>query len=152
MQFTSSAFKNGERIPPQYTCDGKNMSPPLEIADVPDKAKSLVIIMDDPDVPPSVREDRMWVHWVVYNIPATVKNIAENSVPPGVMGKGTGNKLAYQGPCPPDREHRYFFKLYALDTLLSLKEGATKEQVEEAMKGHILGRIDLMGRYERIRK
>lgn len=152
MKLTSTAFQQGGKIPSKYTCDGQNINPPLQIADVPANAKSLALIMDDPDVPESVRKDRMWVHWVIYNMPAAATTIAENSQPKGTAGKGTGKTLAYQGPCPPDREHRYFFKLYALDTLLSLKEGAAKEEVEKAMKGHIIAQTELMGKYERIDK
>jgi Raf kinase inhibitor-like YbhB/YbcL family protein len=149
MKLTSSAFTNGGKIPFVYTCDGKNINPPLSLSDVPAQVKSLVLIMDDPDVPVSVRKDRMWVHWVVYDMPTTVKAIQENSNPPGTSGKNTSGKLGYDGPCPPDREHRYFFKLYALDTLLKLPSGATKEQVEKAMAGHILASTELMGHYVR---
>lgn len=150
MQLSSSAFAQGGKIPSKYTCDGEERSPPLHIEGVPEKAACLVLIMDDPDVPPTVRPDRMWVHWVVYNIPPHITDIAENTPPPGILGAGTG-RVGYQGPCPPDREHRYFFKLYALDTMLTLKEGATKEEVEKAMKGHIIAQTEYMGRYERIR-
>jgi Raf kinase inhibitor-like YbhB/YbcL family protein len=149
MNLKSRSFKHGGPIPSIYTCDGEEINPPLEWTDVPKEAKSLVLIMDDPDVPESVRKDRMWDHWVVYNIPPTAGGIAENSPPPGVVGKGTGGKMAYQGPCPPDREHRYFFKLYALNTTLSLPPGATKPDVEKAMKGHILAEAVLMGKYDR---
>lgn len=149
MKLTSSAFKEGGMIPSLYTCDGKNINFPLTIADVPAGAKSLVIIMDDPDVPSSVREDNMWVHWVIYNIPPETKRIEENKTPPGVQGMGTGGKMEYQGPCPPDREHRYFIKLYAIDTILKLKTGATKEDVEAAIQGHIVEQTQLMGRFVR---
>jgi|SRR5579862_4971164 len=149
MQLTSAAFKNKEKIPSKYTCDGSNVNPELSISHVPPSAQCLVLIMDDPDVPPTVRADKMWDHWVVFNIPPQTTHIAENSQPPGVPGRNTGGKLNYQGPCPPDREHRYFFKLYALDTLLSLPQGASKKEVEAAMKGHILAQTELMGRYER---
>lgn len=151
MLLTSSAFQQGGEIPSKFTCDDKNINPHLRISGVPSGAKSLVLIVDDPDVPVAVRKDRMWVHWVVFNIPPTVHEIAEHSRPPGTQGKNTGGTLEYQGPCPPDREHRYFFKLYALDNMLSLKEGATKEEVEKAMAGHILTQTELMGRYERKR-
>lgn len=151
MQFSSSAFAQGGKIPSKFTCDGEDRSPPLHIEGVPEKAACLVIIMDDPDVPTTVRPDRMWVHWVVFNIPPHIKDIAENTPPPGTLGAGTG-RIGYQGPCPPDREHRYFFKLYALDTMLTLKGGATKEDVEKAMKGHIFAQAEYMGRYERIRR
>jgi Raf kinase inhibitor-like YbhB/YbcL family protein len=148
MDLTSSAFEDGGKIPSVYTCDGKNINFPLEINNVPPEAKSLVLIMDDPDVPSFVRKDNLWVHWVVYNIPPTTKTIKENSKPPGIEGKGT-DKPHYQGPCPPDREHRYFIKLYAINTVLKLNPGATKEQVEAAIKGHILKEAQLMGRYVR---
>ena len=151
MQFTSPAFVHEAKIPSKYTCDGEEMSPPLLIEGVPAGAVSLAIIMDDPDVPPQVRTDRMWVHWVVFNIPPQTREIPENTKPPGTLGAGTG-RLGYQGPCPPDREHRYFFKLYALDIELPLKEGATKTDVEHSMENHILAEAQLMGRYERKRK
>jgi Raf kinase inhibitor-like YbhB/YbcL family protein len=150
MKLTSSAFEEGEKIPYIYTYDGNNMNPPLEIEDVPSQAKSLVLIVDDPDVPESVRKDRMWVHWVVFDMPVTAVSIAQDTQPPGVPGKNTAGDLDYQGPCPPDREHRYFFKVYALDTLLNLPKGATKEQLEKAMQGHVLASAQLMGRYERV--
>lgn len=149
MKLTSSAFSEGEIIPSLYTCEGKNINPPLEIQEVPPKAKSLVLIMDDPDVPASVRPDRMYDHWVVFNIPPSTHHLKENSTPPGIQGKNTSGANKYTGPCPPDREHRYFFKLYALDTELSLKAGATKKEVERAMDGHILSQTQLMGRYEK---
>ncbi len=147
MQLSSPVFERGKSIPSLYTCQGKDINPPLVISDVPKNTKSLVLIMDDPDVPPAVRKDGMWVHWVVFNIPPDTKNIKENTVPPGILGKETGGKKNYRGPCPPDGEHRYFFKLYALDSLLDLEAGATKEEVEEAMTGHILAHTELMGKY-----
>ena len=107
--------------------------------------------MDDPDVPKDRRPDGLFVHWIVFNMPPNTKLIAEESAPKGTLGSGT-QRLGYQGPCPPDREHRYFFKLYALDALLTLKEGASKTEVENAMKGHIIATSELMGRYERQRK
>ena len=152
MQLSSPAFEHEGKIPSLYTCEGKNINPPLEISDVPSKAKSLVLIMDDPDVPEFVRKDRMYVHWVVYDIPPITKEIAENSKPPGVSGIHTGGKPGYFGPCPPDREHRYFFKLYALDSLLNLPPSAAKQKVLDAMQGHILAQTELMGRYEKVDK
>ena len=149
MLLSSPAFEMGGSIPSIYTCEGKNINPALHIEGVPSHAKTLVLIMDDPDVPEFVRKDRMYVHWVVFNIPPSVSTIAENSVPPGMMGAGTGGVLHYQGPCPPDREHRYFFKLYALDIALDLKEGSTKQDVEKAMAHHILAQTELMGRYDK---
>jgi Raf kinase inhibitor-like YbhB/YbcL family protein len=149
MQLTSTVFKQDSKIPSKYTCDGENINPPLQINDVPAHTKTLVLIMDDPDVPEFIRKERMYDHWVVFNMPPSVHTIAENSVPPGISGKNTGGGLGYRGPCPPDREHRYFFKLYALDTSLDLPEGATKTDVEKAMAGHILAQAELMGRYTR---
>jgi Raf kinase inhibitor-like YbhB/YbcL family protein len=150
MKLTSSAFTHGGSIPSKYTCDGENLNPPLQISDLPPGTKSVALIVDDPDVPVSVRKDRMWVHWVHFNIPvAKTIIIEEDSTPAGISGKSTGGELGYQGPCPPDREHRYFFKAYALDTLLTLAQGATKEQLEKAMSGHILASAELIGRYNR---
>ena len=149
MKLTSTAFGHQEKIPSKYTCDGANISPPLSISDVPSQAKSLVLIMDDPDVPKRLRKDGMWDHWVVFNIPASLTEIKEGEEPEGTHGIGTSNNLDYNGPCPPDREHRYFFKLYALDTELKLPEQAKKQQVEKAMEGHVLAKTELMGRYER---
>lgn len=147
MKIISSAFKDHGAIPEIYTCEGKNINPPLQWTDVPSEAVSCVLIMDDPDVPAYVRKDQMWVHWVVYDIPPTITHIAENSIPPGIQGRGTGGEMQYQGPCPPDREHRYFFKLYALDTLLKLKPGATKEEIEKSMASHIIAKTELVGVY-----
>lgn len=152
MRLSSPAFGHGDKIPPQHTCDGANISPPLKIEDVPDGTKSLVLIMDDPDVPKSIRADGMWDHWVVFDIPPEVREIPEGKEPPGVPGVGTGGNTSYFGPCPPDREHRYFFKLYALDTKLGLPARSTKAQVEKAMEGHVLAKAELMGRYERTRR
>jgi Raf kinase inhibitor-like YbhB/YbcL family protein len=149
MEITSPVFDDGGNIPAVYTCDGKNINPPLKISEAPADARALVLIMDDPDVPTFVREDRMWVHWVIYNMPPDTRSIEENSKPPGIQGKGTGGEAHYQGPCPPDREHRYFIKLYALKAPLSLKPRATKEEVEAAMKGLVLQKAQLMGRYVR---
>ena len=151
MKLTSSAFQNDETIPAIYTCEGKDINPPLEIRDVPSGTKSLTLILDDPDVPPSVRVDRMWDHWVVFNIPPDEHSFPENCHPKGTLGRSTSGRLGYEGPCPPDREHRYFFKVYALDCVLSLSEGATKIEVEKAMKKHILASATLMGRYEKRR-
>lgn len=150
MRITSPAFGNNKTIPSLYTCDGNNINPPLRIDDVSQEAaKSLVLFMDDPDVPRAIRPDGMWVHWVIWNIPAGTVEILENSIPQGVIGKNTGGKAEYGGPCPPDREHRYFFKVYALDTVLSLPSGSPKADVEKAMSGHILDSAELVGRYRR---
>ena len=149
MKLTSTAFEHEGKIPGKYTCDGENISPPLTISDVPSEAKGLVLIMDDPDVPKEFREDGMWDHWLVFNIPPGSSQIKEGEEPAGTHGIGTGGNLNYYGPCPPDREHRYFFKLYALSTKLDLPEKATKQQVEEAMESNIIAKAELMGKYER---
>ncbi len=149
MKLTSPVFREGEIIPSLYTCEGKNINPPLEISHVPANAKSLVLIIDDPDVPKNLRPDGVYDHWVVIDMPPHTKKIPEHSKPPGVEGKNTGGKNGYTGPCPPDREHRYFFKLYALDKQLQLPPGHTKKEVEKAMQGHILAECQLMGRYEK---
>ena len=151
MEITSSQFIHEGLIPPIYTCDGQNISPPLSISGVQEGTKSLVLIMDDPDVPKSIRPDGIWDHWIVFNIPPETREIPEGKNLSGVPGVGTSGKLAYGGPCPPDREHRYFFKLYALDTMLGLSEGAKKSEVELAMAGHIVAEALLMGRYDRKR-
>lgn len=149
MKLTSPLFQEGGIIPSCCTCEGEESHPPLEFHHVPKEAKSLVLIMEDPDVPAFVRPDQMWDHWVVFNIPPTAKGISTQGPVPGVQGKNTGGSIGYQGPCPPDREHRYFFKLYALDTMLDLPSGVTKKQVEQAIKHHILAETHLMGRYEK---
>ena len=150
MQLTSPVFKDKGIIPSCYTCEGANISPPLEISNVPANAKSLVLIMDDPDVPHQVRSDRIWDHWLIFNISPTTRHIPETTGPAsGTRGLTTFGHTRYGGPCPPDREHRYFFKLYALDALLPLSEGAAKKEIEKAMQGHILTETHLIGRYEK---
>ncbi len=155
MELTSPAFGNNGKIPAKYTCDGANINPELHISDVPPTAKSLVLIFDDPDIPDFVRTKfgvQAWDHWVVFNMPTTTTVIKENSQLVGIPGKNTSAGLNYQGPCPPDKEHRYFFKLYALDTMLSLKQGATKADIEKAIQGHIVEKTELIGRYERVKR
>jgi Raf kinase inhibitor-like YbhB/YbcL family protein len=149
MKLTSHAFNHEEYIPAIYTCDGANINPPLTISDTPRDTQSFVLILEDPDVPKYIREDQMWDHWIVFNIPAITTQIEEGKEPRGSHGIGTGNNLKYYGPCPPDGEHRYFFKLYALDKMLALAENPTKKQVEQAMQGHILAETTLMGVYGR---
>jgi Raf kinase inhibitor-like YbhB/YbcL family protein len=152
MKLLSAAFQHGGKIPSKHTCDGPNLSPPLRIEGVPAGTKSLALIMEDPDVPKSIRPDGMWDHWVVFDIPPDVQEIPEGQEPPGTPGLGTGGNTTYFGPCPPDREHRYFFKLYALDSLLRLPARSSKAKVEKAMEGHILARVELMGRYQRVKR
>jgi len=141
----SPAFPHNGMIPSKYTCDGADVNPPLSFDNIPGKSKSLALIVDDPDAPRGT-----WVHWVVWNIGPGTMTIAENSVPHGALqGTNDFRKQGYGGPCPPSGTHRYFFKLYALDTLLSLKAGATKAQLVEEMKGHVLGSSELIGLYRR---
>ncbi len=149
MELTSPFFKEGGEIPEKFTCDGENINPELSISGVPTFAAALVLIVDDPDVPEAVRRDRMWDHWVVFNIPPRTSRIPENSQPKGIAGKNTSGELGYQGPCPPDREHRYFWKLYAIDRELPLRAGASKIEVEKAMEGHIMATAQLMATYKR---
>jgi len=144
LKLTSTAFENNKRIPAKYTCDGDDISPPLKIEGVPENAKSLVLIVDDPDAPIGT-----WVHWVVWNIPI-VSEIKENSVPAGaVQGLNDFKKHDYGGPCPPSGTHRYMFKLYALDITLDINENSEKQDVENAIKGHILAQTKLIGLYSR---
>ena len=139
---TSTAFINNGNIPIQYTCQDKNINPPLTIGGVPKESKSIVIIVEDPDTQKGTLD-----HWLVWNISPTAK-IEENSRP-GVEGKNGDGKSAYMGPCPPDGRHRYFFKVYALDTMLVLKEGSDKATLQRAMKGHILASGELIGLYQK---
>jgi Raf kinase inhibitor-like YbhB/YbcL family protein len=145
LTITSPAFRSGEFIPSKYTCDGADVNPALAIGNVPSEAKSLAIIMDDPDAPSG-----MWVHWVVWDIDPKTQEIPEDSVPVGAqLGMNDFRKTPYGGPCPPAGTHRYFFKLYALDRVLSLGPGTNKITLEKAMKGHVLEQAELMGRYRR---
>jgi Raf kinase inhibitor-like YbhB/YbcL family protein len=146
IQVTSSAFADGSTIPSRYTADGADVSPPLKWSGVPAAAKSLAIICDDPDAPRGT-----WVHWVAFNLPPTEVEIAEGATTfGGKQGKNDFRKLGYGGPSPPPgKPHRYFFKVFALDTLLDLAEGATKADLEKAMHGHVLASGQLMGKYGR---
>jgi Raf kinase inhibitor-like YbhB/YbcL family protein len=150
MIITSPAFTEGGMLPAKYTCDGQDISPPLEWKNVPAGTKSLAMIHDDPDAPMGT-----WVHWVAYNISPNITMLDEDVKPEKVFNNGMrqGNndwpKIGYGGPCPPSGTHRYYFKLYALDTMLDLRPGATKAQVLQAMKGHILAEAQLMGKYRR---
>lgn len=145
IQITSSIFNEGDRIPRLYTCDDQNVSPPLAWTGIPSDTVSLVLIMDDPDAPAGT-----WVHWVLYNLPPDLTGLEQGKSGGGVDGKNDFNRLGYGGPCPPKgSNHRYFIKVYALDTILDLKSGATKAQVESAMRGHILAQGQLMGKYGR---
>jgi len=145
MQLTSPAFDHEESIPAKYSCDGDNINPPLEIAGVPEAARSLALIMDDPDAPGGT-----FVHWTVWNISADTTSIAEDSVPDQAQeGMTSFGQAGYGGPCPPDGEHRYYFRVYALGGDIYLDSGAGKEDLEKAMEPYILDQAELMGYYER---
>jgi Raf kinase inhibitor-like YbhB/YbcL family protein len=144
MKITSSAFQQGGNITSKFTCDGANTSPPLQIADVPSGAKSLVLIVDDPDAPSG-----LFTHWAVWNISPQTNTIAEGSTPKGVQGTNDFGKSGYGGPCPPSGTHRYYFKIFALDRELDLPSGAKRSQVDAAMKGYVVAQGELMGRYSR---
>lgn len=148
----SPAFAQEERIPPKFTCDGDNISPPLEWSGVAEGVKSLVLICDDPDVPKEIKPDGVYDHWVLFNIPPQSTGIDEAGES-GTPGNNSSNSWSYMGPCPPTQfgspTHRYFFKLYALDTTLDLQRGASREDVEKGMAGHILDEASLMGTYSR---
>ena len=147
---TSSAFAEGGLIPSKYTCDGEDISPPLEWDSVPDGTKSVALICDDPDAPMGT-----FVHWVLYNLPADTRELPENMPCDGVLPDGARQgttdfgRAGYGGPCPPGGTHRYFFKLYALDTLIDLPPGVRKAHLVRAIEGHILAKGQLMGRYKR---
>lgn len=157
MQLTikSSAFKNGEEIPSKYTCQGEDISPPLEWEGVPENAFSLVLIVDDPDAPDPKAPKMTWVHWVLYNIPPVVSGIPEGAslqiIAPGVKeGLNDWGKTGYGGPCPPIGQHRYFFKLYALDVVLEDLKNPTKAMLEVLIKGHVIAKAELIGTYKKI--
>jgi Raf kinase inhibitor-like YbhB/YbcL family protein len=144
-------------IPARYTCDGQDISPPLQWSGIPTEAKSLVLIVDDPDAPDPAAPKMTWVHWVLYNIPVDTPGLEENissaSLPGGTKeGINDWGRKGYGGPCPPIGRHRYFFKIYALDTVLTDLQQPTKIQVEEAIAGHILAKAELVGMYQRIRR
>lgn len=146
MKIESNSFQNGGEIPRKYGYKKDNINPSLKIKDVPPNAKSLVLIMDDPDAMGAV--GKIWVHWVVWNIDPSVREIQENSIPStSIQGKTDFGEIGYGGPAPPDKEHKYIFKLYALDEKLSIREGSTKLQVEKAMENHIIAESKLEGRY-----
>jgi hypothetical protein len=145
MKLISPAFDNNQSIPSEYTCDGENINPPLQISEVPTEAQSLVLIVDDPDAPAGT-----WVHWTVWNIDPQTTEIAKDSVPAGaVEGMTSFGKTGYGGPCPPSGEHRYFFKLYALDKELDLSASSGKDELEQIMPGHVLDSVELIGLYSR---
>ena len=145
MELRSPEFNDGQFMPLKFSCEGEDINPALIIEGIPEKTKSLALILDDPDAPLGT-----WVHWIVFNIPP-VSRIEENSIP-GKQGSNSNGGKRYHGPCPPSGVHRYFFKLYALDAVLGLNEGINKEQLEKAMQGHILANAQLLGLYKKINK
>jgi Raf kinase inhibitor-like YbhB/YbcL family protein len=151
IQLTSSVFAEGQIIPKQHTADGSNTSPPLTWSGLPEGTQSIALICDDPDAPRGI-----WVHWVLFNLPAEVSDLAEGVSPRGALpdgtqqGKNDFGKIGYGGPAPPKgKPHRYFFKIYAVDKVLDLAAGSTKEQLLAALKGHVLADGQLMGKYAR---
>lgn len=150
MKIYSVRFAHQEMIPPKYTCDGEDVSPPLKWENVPSEAKSFALIMDDPDAPMGT-----WVHWVIFNLPANENHLEENTpkrgdLPNGIQqGKNSSGRIGYSGPCPPSGTHRYFFKFYALDTLLDVPSGITKDRLIKTMQDHIIDQAEMYGRYQR---
>ena len=145
MKITSEAFNSGGNIPSQFTCDGSDANPPLRVEGAPAGAKSLALIVDDPDAPSG-----LFTHWLVWNIDPKTSDIRENNTPSGaVQGTNDFGKIGYGGPCPPSGTHRYNFKVFALDQLINLKPGARRAEVDAALRGHIIGQGELMGRYSR---
>jgi len=154
LTISSSVFRHNEEIPPRYTCDDEDMSPPLSWAGVPAGAKSLVLIVDDPDAPDPKAPKMTWVHWVLYNMPPDTMSLAEDlsseDLPKGTLeGINDWKRTDYGGPCPPVGRHRYFHKLYALDMMLPDLGRPTKSTLEKAMHGHILAQAELIGGYQR---
>lgn len=150
MKLKSTAFAEGSEIPGKYTCEGSNISPPLAWKEAPPATKSFALIVDDPDAPDPKEPVRTWVHWLLFNIPANVNSLEEGikKLPQGTqVGINDWKKDKFDGPCPPIGRHRYFYKLYALDTELELNERPTKPELEAAMKGHVLAKAELIGTY-----
>ena len=145
MKISSTAFENNSFIPSKYTCEGQEISPPLEFSDIPGNTKSLVLIMDDPDAPM-----KTWVHWTIWNIDAKTTQILQNSCPKGaVEGITSFGRTGYGGPCPPSGTHRYFFKLFALDKMLDLSPNSHARDIESTIEGHIIRKAELIGLYKK---
>jgi len=154
LTLTSSAFEQNGEIPTKYTCEGADASPALAWSGAPEKTKSLALVVDDPDAPDPKAPKTVWAHWVVYNLPASARGLPEGAkdLPSGSAdGKNDWKRTGWGGPCPPIGRHRYFFKLYALDTTLDLKT-PTKAELEKAMEGHVLAKAELVGTYEKKKK
>jgi len=156
IKLTSPAFADGQEIPREYTCDGEDLSPPLAWSGIPDAAGSLALIVDDPDAPDPAAPRMTWVHWVLYNLPATSTGLARairtSDLPDGTReGLNDWRQTGYRGPCPPVGRHRYFHKLYALDTALPDLGTPDKAKLERAMQGHVIASAQLIGTYQRRR-
>lgn len=154
MELRSSAFAPQGEIPQRYTCEGQDIAPPLQWTGIPDRAASLVLIVDDPDAPDPAAPQRTWVHWVLYDIPPAASGLPEGGrpLPAGAHeGLNDWNRPGYGGPCPPIGRHRYFFKLYALDQALPALARPTKAAVEQAMRGHVIAQAELVGTYRKLR-
>jgi Raf kinase inhibitor-like YbhB/YbcL family protein len=154
LTLTSTAFVHGGDIPAQYTCDGEDISPPLSWSSVPATALSLALIVEDPDAPDPAAPQRTWTHWVLYDLPPNSTGLKEGvtsgELPPGTLeGLNDWHRTGYGGPCPPIGRHRYFFKLYALNTVLSDLEKPNRAKLLLEMEGNIIGKTELMGRYQR---
>lgn len=152
LKLTSTVFAHGREIPSKYTCEGQNISPPLAWSGVPPGAKTLTLIIDDPDAPDPAAPKTTWVHWVLYNIPTSVNALPEamKQLPAGaLLGLNDWNRTGYGGPCPPIGRHRYFHKLYALDTVLPDLDRPTKAVIEAQMKGHIIAQAELIGTFQK---
>lgn len=157
LTITSPAFADGGEIPAVCTCEGADTSPRLEWSGAPDGTKSFALVVDDPDAPDPAKPKMTWVHWVLYNLPASADHLPEavapSALPAGTLeGKNDWKRIGYGGPCPPIGRHRYFFKLYALDTTLPDLNAPTKAELEKAMQGHILAGAQLLGTYQKIGK
>jgi Raf kinase inhibitor-like YbhB/YbcL family protein len=152
MKLTSTAFKHNSGIPRIYTCEGRDISPPLAWEEPPAATRSFALIVDDPDAPDPAAPKTTWVHWVIYNLPAHCQSLPEDvrMLPgDGLDGTNNWNRTGYGGPCPPVGRHRYFFKLYALDTELPALHSPSKDKLLEAMKGHVIGQAELIGTYRK---
>ncbi len=154
MRITSTAFQESGTIPRRHTCEGADRSPPLKWGDVPGDAKTLALIVDDPDAPDPRAPKMTWVHWVLYNIPAhatgLLEGVASSALPPGTLeGLNDWKETGYRGPCPPIGKHRYFHKLYALDVTLDDLGEPTKAELEQAMQGHVIAQVELVGLYQK---
>ena len=154
LSLTSPRFENNAEIPVEYTCEGADLSPPLAWSGIPEDARSLALIVDDPDAPDPTAPKRTWVHWVLFNLPVMANGLPEGArvseLGPGAReGKNDWGRTAWGGPCPPTGRHRYFFKLFALDTLLPAAGALTKAGLEKAIEGHVIAKTELVGTYQK---